>query len=491
MPLIGAHEIESADASPQVYNLHDCCCTHGVLDKLLTLPEYGNMYALSRAYQGPAMDMMLRGFLIDPMERERAVSDIEIRLNGINEFLQLLAQSFWGKGLNYNSSQQISELFYDFLHIPKIIKRDKEEIKFPMDEEALDKLHDKYPLIRIPCAAILACRGLANQLKKLNMELDDGFRCRTSINIAGTNEFRSSNSKSFTGTGGNLQNVAESVRRMFISDPGYKLYGVDKEQAESRWVGFIIGILFDDWTYLDLLESGDGHTAVARMVWPELPWTGDLKRDRVIAESRFLDPLGETSYRQGCKIIAHGTNILGGPRTIAIETGIPEPLIREFQEKYFAALPGIPRYHAWLATQIQTKQFLMNPFGVRRDFFGRPNDESTIRKAAAHMQASPNAIDVKLGVVNLWTHMGERIQLLTEEHDAIYFQARDDDDEMEIVELVQGYLKNEFDLGFRKFSVPTDVKTGYNKGLRWRIDDKGKKIEINPRGLDKPGAKRN
>jgi hypothetical protein len=248
---------------------------------------------------------------------------------------------------------------------------------------------------------------------------------------------------------------------MFISDPGYKLCGVDKEQIDSRYVGLLCGLLFDDWTYLDMCESGDCHTSVARMVWPELKWTGDLKRDRLIAE----EPFHNETRRQSCKILGHGTNIMGTSQTLAIETGIPKHEIEIFQERYFTAIPAIPKLHRWIAWKIEKDQFLTNIFNRRRD--------------------------TNLGGLRMWLHMGSRIQLLTQEHDAWYFQFREDDNEEEIVAEAQKHMKVEIPISnTRVFSVPTEAKTGWNKGLRWQIDKNGNKNEVNPRGLDKPGAKR-
>jgi hypothetical protein len=272
---------------------------------------------------------------------------------------------------------------------------------------------------------------------------------------------------------------------MFIADPGHKLCGIDKEQAEARWVGFYIGILFDDWSYLDLLESQDGHTAVARMVWKdELPWTGDLKKDRQIAEMPFLDE----TYRQKSKKLSHATNILGKPPGIAAATNVPVKNVIQYQEAYFEALPCIPRYHTWLANAIQTRRFLTNAFGRRRDFMDRPDADETVRQGAAFMQASSNADDINTGIYRMWRTM-PKVELLTQEHDAVYFQFSEIEDEKEIVETAQKLLKVEFDLGFRKFSVPTEAKTGWNKGHRWEFKD-GKLAEVNPKGLDKPGARR-
>jgi DNA polymerase I-like protein with 3'-5' exonuclease and polymerase domains len=495
MPLVATHELNTPPSDPQIYNGFDVCRTFGILDKLLVLPGADPVYNLSRGMQGLAMEMMIRGFLVDPTERDRAITDVKERLKGINSCLAQIVHAISGQSDGFdnapyffNSSQQIQNLFYNVMRIQPIEKYAQGEKKLSMDEETLEKIRVRFPRARVIAAAILACRHLKKQLEKLEMEVDPDWRIRASVNIAGTNEGRWSYSQSFTGTGGNLQNVTESVRRMFISDQGWKLCGIDKEQAESRWVGLYCGVLFDDWSYLDLLESGDGHTAIARMVWQEFPWTGDLKKDRAIAERPFLDE----TYRQKCKKLGHATNIMSSPSPkTAFATGVPVHTIKDFQERYFTQFPCILKYHRWLAQQIQTRQFLVNAFGRRRDFFDRPDAEETIRQAAAFMQASSNADDINLGGWRMWDKMGGRIQLLTQEHDSWYFQFRDDDDEEEIIAEAKRHLKVEIPLtSDLAFSVPTEAKTGWNKGLRWQIDKDGNRVEINPRGLDKPGAAR-
>src|SRR5574337_920692 len=106
-------------------------------------------------------------------------------------------------------------------------------------------------------AAILARRDLAKQLQVLKTEIDPDWHLRTSYNIGGTTTTRFSSSKTPEGTGNNLQNITESLRHICIAEKGYKLYGIDLEQAESREVGLICGLLFGDWRYLDACEAGD------------------------------------------------------------------------------------------------------------------------------------------------------------------------------------------------------------------------------------------
>lgn len=485
MPEIAFHKLNIADGNPQIYNGGDTLMTAEVWEKLNKVPHPRLIYNLERGVQGLYLEMALRGFAVDPFAREQGINKVSTKLELMDNFLNEISNALVDCDINYDSGKQLKKLFYGFFGIKPIAKWHRGEVKEPMDTATLEKLL-KYPTVRVIARAVLTCRALDKELETLKMEVDDDFRMRTSYNIAGTTEGRTSSSESSTGAGGNLQNVTQDLRHMFVSDLGWKLCGIDKEQAESRWVGFLCGILFDDWTYLDDCEGGDLHTAVARRWVTEISWTGDLKKDRVLADR----PFGDDTYRQASKVLNHASVILGKPRTISTHTKIPEKTIERFQTGFFGAYPCIPRLHTWIAAKIQSTGFLTNPFGRRRDFFGRPDDDGTIRKGMAFMQASPNADDIKLGIYRIWKHMGSRVQLLSEEHDAIYFQFREDDDEADIIKTAQSYMDVAFDLGFRCFSVPTEAKTGWNKGPRFKFDKQGNKIEVNRRGLDKPLAPR-
>src|SRR6202042_3649131 len=115
---------------------------------------------------------------------------------------------------------------------------------------------------------LTAMRDLHAKIKMLKTAIDPDGRMRTSYNIAGTSTGRFSSSYSEFGTGGNLQNIEESLRSVFISDPGMKFAKFDAKSGESYIVGAIEWNLFNDGRYIDAVESGDIHTAVARICWP-------------------------------------------------------------------------------------------------------------------------------------------------------------------------------------------------------------------------------
>lgn len=392
-----------------------------------------------------------------------------------------LARGIWDKGINPNSGQQLKELFYGRLGIPEIKAYVKGELKFPMDRGVIEQIED-YFQARLVAASVLQHRDLQKTLQVLETEVDPDWRMRTSYNIGGTKSARFSSSKSPTGTGTNLQNITESLRHILIADPGYYLVGVDAEQSDSRMVGYMCGVLFNDWTYLDACESGDLHTFVARLTWPELKWTGDIKKDRKIAEEPFYRHF---SYRDSCKKLGHGTNFLGKATTLSKMIHIPLDLVEAFMEKYFRAFPALLKWHAWTANELQSKRQLVSIHGRKRDFFDRTNADETLRKALAFLAAAPTADNLNLGMLRVWTEMPD-VQLLGQVHDAIYVQCPLDYKPEDIVPKIRAKLETPLFARGRKFVVPTDSKAGWNWGNYVAANDETGTPEFNPRGLRKP-----
>jgi len=473
--LVAAHKLDVDSGSDQVYNALDTCLTHEIFTKLATnenLSQASPAYGFELALQAPVLEMMLRGFRVDPFARQLGLETCQLESQRLEYIINQLSQAVCDKNLNPNSGHQLKNLFYNHLGIEQIKVFKKGELTFPMDREVIEKISD-YFQARPIANAVLAYRDLKKQIEVLETEVDTDWRMRTSYNIGGTKSARFSSSKSPTGSGTNLQNITEGLRHIFIPDPGYVLGNIDAEQSDSRMVGFMCGVLFNDWTYLDACESGDLHTFVVRLVWTKMNWTGDLKKDRKLAETIFYR---HHTHRAMSKRLGHGTNFLGKAPTLAQMTHVPKPLVQEFQEKYFEAFPAIPKWHAWTANELQTKQQLVSIHGRKRDFFDRTNADETLRKGLAFLAAAPTADNLNLGMWRVWKHMPE-VQLIGQVHDSIVFQFSETLDPKIIVPKVQDLLKTELTApNGRKFSVPTDAKLGYN----W-----GNKSEKNPKGLDK------
>ena len=296
---------------------------------------------------------------------------------------------------------------------------------------------------------------------------------RTSYNIAGTTTGRFSSSLSDFGTGTNLQNIEERLRRPFVADPGFKFAYIDLEQAESRLVGAIEWNLFGDGRYLDACESGDLHTSVCRLAWDNLAWSAgnDLKADREIAEQPFYR---QHSYRHMAKVLGHGTNYHGKPFTMAKHTKLAAGDISEFQTKYFRAFPAHQRWHAAVASELIQTGNLVTITGRRRWFFGRRNDDATVREAIAYGPQGAVGDILNQGMLRVW-HLNI-CQLLLQIHDAILVQYPENEEDKILPQLLETIkvpiqLENK-----RTLIIPSEAQVGWN----WAKFDKN-----NPDGLQK------
>ncbi len=489
MPVIAAHKINLEDGNQAIYNALDSALTWEMDQARRSLGTNDNLiYDFERSMQGPALEMMLRGFRVDPMAREQAVHTLtESRRETETILYELLrAIGFTHTDKIIGSDKQLRELFYEKIKLTPIERTISGEKKRPMDRGTLEQLLTRNPYVEILIRLILLNRDQRKSLQVLETEIDPDWRWRCSYNIGGTSTGRWSSSKSPTGTGNNFQNISEEWRRVFIPDPGFKLYGVDKSQSEARDVGWFCGTVLGDWSYLDACESGDLHTYVTRMLYPDWDWTGNLKTDRVLAERRFYRFF---TFRDASKRLGHATNYLGQPQEISKQTRIPLALVKEFQARYFAAFPCIPLMHAWVPAQLQRETYLVNSFGRRRDFFSRRDSHDTIKGAVAYLFQSATGDCVNLGLYRLWKRMGTRIQILSQLHDAVYFQAlhpvtasAEKDLLREVLDCIE--IPQTHPASGRTMKIPGEIVGGQNWAHRYRLLADGSKEDWNPRGLD-------
>lgn len=464
-----------------IYNGLDCCVTLEVLEA--TLPQLDNLtgstYALSRALQAPVLEMNLRGVLIDECERTRAIENYRSDTDRLERNLYRIVHDGvgytdfrnTGKTKAWRSNAYVAALLYDVLRLPEIRKRNERgEMARTVNRDALERLQIHFiaqPIINY----ILALRDFGKKIGVLETKIDKDGRLRTSYNIAGTTTGRFSSSLNDFGSGGNLQNIEERLRRIFIADPDMKFANIDLEQADSRNIGALCYNVFRDTKYLDACESGDLHTSVAKMSRPELPWTGDHSSDRAIAEQPYYR---HHSLRHMCKVLGHGTNYLGSPFEMSKHTKIEQSIIKDFQAVYFAAFPAIPRLHEWVKTQIIETGHLVTPFGRKRWFFGKRDERDTLKQAVAHLGQSMTADEMNHAMLALWRL--DIAQILLQGHDSILIQYREEK-ENEVIPKVLTTMRVPLELeGGRQFVVPVEVQVGWN----W-----SKFSDDNPNGLSK------
>ena len=481
MPYLATEDLSptshlSPSTNHQIYCALDSCVTEESFAEVSRqFNEPPQIYSFSRALQGPYLDIMTFGFAVDEQARRAAAVQLREQIIVLQSILNELSRSVTDADLNPRSPLQLQKLFYEVMHLPEVWLSQKGVRRLSTNREALEKL-EVYLYARPFISCILAIRDLAKQLQTFETEIDLDLRYRTSYNIAGTETGRPSSSSNAFGTGGNAQNIAPSLRYVFVADPGWKLGQVDLEQVEARDVGWFCGCLFDDWSFLDACESGDLHTNNARRIWPELPWTSDPRRDRALADKNFYR---DFSYRDMAKRGSHLSNYMGTAWTASRALKVPLPMMEEFQARYCrgrvadakrpaiaAAYPCIPRFWQWIAEQLQTTHLITTPFGRRRHFFGRSGDDATLREAIAFLPQSTTGDRNSLIMWRVWKRM-PHLQLLGNGFDSIIFQYPDRgaEQEAQVISDVLALTRVEFKHpSGRSYVVPAEAKVGWNWG---------------------------
>lgn len=486
-------DLATQDDREWIYNGLDCCVTLEVLNKLTPMLDNTTRgtYEFSKSLQAPVLEMTMGGILVDLYQRDTVLKSYREQIKIVADQLDtIIGEGLGWKGMNWRSPIQLKRLFYDILQLKPIKKRNAAGRMAPtVNREALEKLSDYFYAEPI-CNRLLLLRDIDKKRSFLETGLDPDNRIRTNLNIAGTDTGRLASSLSDYGTGGNLQNVDRELRSVFVADPGMKFANIDLEQADARNVGAICWELFTQshgekyaGAYLDACESGDLHTTVCSMAWNDLPWTDDRKANRAIADQIAYRAL---TYRDLAKKLGHGTNYYGQPPTMAKHSKVQQDAIKLFQDKYFAAFPAIGgpsehNYHKWVKETLRREREITTLFGRRRNFFGDPQADETLRAAIAHSPQSMTADEIDIGLLALWR--ANICRLMIQVHDSILIQYPEELED-EIVPQAMKLLRVPLVLTKgREFVVPCDCKVGWNWGdVQY---DKAGNVIGNPEGLAK------
>lgn len=461
-----------------LYNALDNIATRQIADVLLdrmdeTATRY---YNFEMASQSPAFSMTRRGIKVDIDKRDDRVDalkkELKVALANVDKMpvvqelwdgqekvtgncpksIRKDGRHSWERGVedtpartctacgrsrfkrsrfNPNSPEQVKHLFYDILGVKHQFNK-KHEIA--VDKDALEKIERKYPAHSELVGAILAAKGLKKQIGFLNTKLGPNNRYTSEfvVGTAWTGRW-ASNDDPFH-HGGNSQNIAERNRDIFIADPGCELVYADLKQAESNLVAHMAG----DEEYIEAHKSGDVHTYVTRLVWPDMDWTWDIFKDKKVASALpTWDNVPGHSFRFQSKRVQHGSNYGLTPFGIAIIAHIPVIEAKNAQRSYFRAFPGIREWQRQIAELVRAQKPLYTPLGFRIKLFGRPWDEHTVKQGYSVLPQGTVAHIIAIGAWRIWREMDPgnaplqrgQIMVLAQIHDALLLQRVTGDDE--------------------------------------------------------------
>ena len=352
-----------------------------------------------------------------------------------------------GHVVNINSPQQLSDLFFNELQLPKT-KRTK--TGYSTDANSLETLKGLHPVID----HVLEYR----QLSKLKSTYVDSLpqlinprtgRIHTSYHQTGSATGRVSSSDP------NLQNIpvrtelGRQVRKAFVAQnaPDWLLLSADYSQIELRVLAHVSR---DEGLVEAFLREEDIHSATASLMY-------DVPIDQVTADMRRI-----------AKVLNFGVIYGLSPYGISQQTEFSPEQGQQFIETYFARYPGIQQYIESAKVQVRETGYVSTMLGRRRYLpdinANNYNVRQAAERAAVNMPIQGGAADImKLAMIRVHRRLEEmplRARMLLQVHDELVFEVP-----AEEVDSLQEMLYQEMPRA-QELSVPlkVDVKMGYNWG---------------------------
>ncbi len=208
--------------------------------------------------------------------------------------------------------------------------------------------------------------------------IDPDNRFRAEFKQYGTQKApgRLSSAKAFWGTGGNMQNIPETMRAQFVADEGYCFIYFDQAQAEARYVGWDANIT--TWKHQfekARLEGGyDAHRALCADMF-KMPYDETPKED--------WDADGKPTKRYISKRCRHGLNYRMNFPRLAEVTELNIVQAKDAYDRYHQATPELRKWWDALIAEAKSKRVLFNAFGRRLVIPGRLDDDSQLESIVA------------------------------------------------------------------------------------------------------------
>lgn len=318
----------------------------------------------------PVLRTMNRGLRVDEVRKAQFAEELQKEITARAEWFEAVL----GYPLNPRSTPQMKALFYEDLQQKPIINRKTKALT--CDDEALNKIAERQPLLRPLVKKILEYRSLGVFYSTFIMaKADIDGRMRCSFKITGTETYRFASSENAFGSGLNLQNIPKggaedkndpnalvlpNVRTLFIPDEGMTFFDIDLSAADLR----IVVWESDEPEMKAMFREGkDPYTEIAKEFYRD----PSIKKD---------DP-----RRQKFKSFAHGTNYLGTPKGLAERLGLTVIDAERTMAWYFSRFPRIKQWQDRLKRSLEEKKMVQNAFGYRCYFFSRI--EGTVYNQAA------------------------------------------------------------------------------------------------------------
>lgn len=415
-----------------------------------------NHFAFQQALFPAVLRMMIRGVAIDFERRKTLRTEIVKVTMQRQEQLNFMA----GHLVNARSSKQLMRFFHEDLKLPGI--KHLKENRLTMDSSALETISNREPLLMPFCQTIAELRTLGIFLSTyIDAKPDVDNRMRCSFAVAGPTTYRFASSTNAFDSGMNMQTLPEgakqkittardyislpNIRELFIPDPGFEFFDLDLDRADLQVVVWEA----DDADLKMALRRGlDMHIFNAMAVYGfDIPIDELVNADQPEAphwiqmdDGKWCHPnypdhkKKYAKQRQFAKQAVHATNYGVGDRRLAMTIGISVLEASRFRAKWFAAHPGIVKWHKRVEEGMTKRGFIENKFGARLYNWGRLD----LPEALAWGPQSTVAGVINRGLLAIDTaeQAGEiKVQLQLQVHDSLGGQFPQGEREASIVAL--------------------------------------------------------
>jgi DNA polymerase-1 len=314
-----------------------------------------------------------------------------------------------GHTVNINSPQQLSDLLFNEIGLPKT-KRTK--TGYSTDANSLEGLKGLHPVVD----QILEYRQVS-KLKSTYVDAlpemvnPDTGRVHTSYNQTGSATGRMSSSDP------NLQNIpirtemGRQVRKAFMAEgaPDWLLFSADYSQIELR----VLAHISQDPGLLEAFRRGeDIHSSTASLMF-------DVPLNDVVADQRRIAKVLNFGVIYG--LSAHG---------ISQQTGFSREEGASFIEAYFAKYPGISDYLEQVKVKARAEQYVETLLGRRRYLPDINSPNFNVRggaeRMAINMPIQGTAADImKLAMIRVQKRLddeGMKTKMLLQVHDELVLE---------------------------------------------------------------------
>jgi hypothetical protein len=474
------------------YNAKDVCTPYEIYEVLSKELKEAGLYEYFFEHCMPLHDLYLGidrvGFCVDEEKRK----SLKIKYDALELDLQCQLDAIAGYSVNVASPKQLALFLYGPESICKFPYRyNRKTGNVSADEDILTALQANHAKTDAQKRAIDNTLGL-RQVKKtkstyVEFKPDYDGRCRTSFNIFGAETSRGSTQllkppvrpHKIGLTFHNITSHSEigaDLKSMLRAPEGLIIGNADLSQAEPR----IVCVLAENWEQLEKFGKIDVHKESAGRCFDIKPLEEAQKMDK------------EDPRRFVGKTLKNATNYDAGKHeamvrvnTDAKKYGIPLDPISEYKagqmlEKLHAADPNLRKvFHRGIREALEKTRTLHDPFGGRRLFFGRM-DEQLYKEGYAHIPQKTVITQLRKAMLAAKKRK-EDIQFVNEHHDACSWLCLPEEFE-EIATIIREELTRP--INFKKCTLSRDFDLIIPSDIEWGINY-GAQKKSNPNGMRK------